>query len=83
MIYIEGKDMRLMLLICAQAIEDVLRYELGLPLIGVEVSDEEEAYLDALQFISRYPTLMAKMKADKMKWLREVQDAKFECQSIC
>jgi hypothetical protein len=75
--------MRLMLLILAQAIEDVLRYELGLPLVGADVNEEEFLYYDALRFISRYPTLMRKLEADKFKWLQEVQDAKLRCQSIC
>ena len=71
--------MRLQTLILAQAIEDILRFELGLPLIGVEPSSYEEAYQDALVFVARYPTLLKKVKSSvvyKRKWLARVDDAK-------
>lgn len=62
--------------ILAQVIEDVLCYELGLPLVGLDGADPDEVYFDALEFLSRYPYLIRKWQtADKRRWLREVRNA--------
>lgn len=69
--------MRLPLEILAQAIEDVLRYELGLPLIAIDKQEEAEShYEEALEVIYRYPTLVRKLRRNKRKWLKEVEDAR-------
>lgn len=74
--------MVLQLHILAQAIEDVLRYELGLPLVGASTDQAFDIYSDALVFISRYPTLSKKLdnlrtKYKKHQWLSEVTDARW------
>jgi hypothetical protein len=70
--------MKLELLILAQAVEDVLRFELGLPLVG-HSDIEEDVYMDALAFMSKYPTLMRKYyRGNKNLWLQEVEDARTE-----
>lgn len=71
--------MRLSTLILAQAIEDILRFELGLPLVGVDACDYEDAYQDALCFVAKYPTLLKKIRAErtyKQKWLEDVDNAR-------
>ncbi len=65
------------LLILAQAVEDVLRFELGLPLEGVAKKKRDESYEDALVYIMKFPKLRERYsRLNKQKWLREVQDAK-------
>jgi len=67
---------RLQLLILAQALEDILLYELGLPLVG-SPRNVEEAYENALAYIGAYPTLINRWKSrDKRTWLNEVRDAR-------
>ena len=64
----------------AQSIEDVLRYELGMPLIGVTDPEErEEAYEDALCYISRFPSLRSRFTrvSHKRQWLKELEDARY------
>ena len=67
------------LLVVAQAVVDVLRFELGLPLEGVSKPKREEAYEDALIFLMRNPKLQRRYKQlldKKMKWLKEIEDAR-------
>lgn len=69
--------MKLQLHILAQAIEDVLRFELGLPLVGAAAQTHPELYAEALSFLARYPTLVNRWKyANKRAWLKEVHDAR-------
>lgn len=69
--------MRLELEILAQALEDVLRFELGLPLTGCEPSQEEYWYEDALTYLSRHPRASERLKfletLNKTELLREVE----------
>jgi hypothetical protein len=74
--------MLLNLHILAQAIEDVLRFELGLPLVGVPEEKAWDAYSEALAFVTRYPTLSNRLntlrtKRSKYKTLCEVSDARW------
>lgn len=65
------------LLVLAQAVEDVLRFELGLPLEGVAKKKRDESYEDALIYIMKFPKLRERYKKlNKKRWLREVQDAR-------
>lgn len=65
------------LLVLAQAVEDVLRFELGLPLEGVARKKRGESYEDALMFIMKYPSLHERYKRiNKRRWLREVEHAR-------
>lgn len=65
------------LLVLAQAVEDVLRFELGLPLEGVTRKKRNQSYEDALLYIMKYPTLRDRYgRLNKRKWLREVEDAR-------
>lgn len=69
--------MRLELEILAQALEDVLRYELGLPLTGVAKQDEETEYEDALAYLGRHPRALERLNFfNKSKLLREVRRAR-------
>lgn len=70
--------MRLYLHIIAQAVEDVLRYELGLPLVGVLRGPYEDlAYHEALAFLSKYPAVLKRIKKkSKIKLLKEINDAR-------
>jgi hypothetical protein len=69
--------MRLELEILAQAFEDVLRYELGLPLVGVSELEREYWYDDALQYLARHPKAFSRLKFfNKNKLLREVERAR-------
>ncbi len=66
-------------LILAQAIEDILRFELGLPLVGTQAEEAEDAYYEALSFVARYPKLLSKVRTNsryKKQWLKEVEDAR-------
>lgn len=64
------------LLVLAQAVEDVLRFELGLPLEGVGKKKLDESYEDALLYIMRFPKLRDRYKKiNKRTWLREVEAA--------
>lgn len=66
-------------MILAQAVEDVLRFELGLPLEGIDETELDDAYEEARVYIMRYPRLVAryrKLKNKKRQWLEEVQDAR-------
>ena len=70
---------RISLMILAQAVEDVLRFELGLPLEGVSKAEHEELYEEALLYIMKYPRLVSRYKKltkKKREWLREVEDAR-------
>lgn len=74
-----GRHTRISLMILAQAVEDVLRFELGLPLEGVSKSEQEELYEEALEYIMKYPRLVSRYKKlikKKREWLREVEDAR-------
>lgn len=75
---VRGKQLtRISLMILAQAIEDVLRFELGLPLEGVTPEEQEELYEEALEYIMRYPRLFERYKKlNKQEWLKEVEDAR-------
>ncbi|NBU33847.1 hypothetical protein EBZ38_03380 [bacterium] len=67
------------LLVVAQAVVDVLRFELGLPLEGVSKPKREKAYEDALIFLMRNPKLQRRYNQlldKKMKWLKEIEDAR-------
>ena len=64
----------------AQCIEDVLRYELGMPLIGItDDFAREEAYEDALCYVSRFPSLRNRFThvVHKKRWLKELEDARY------
>ena len=70
---------RISLMILAQAVEDVLRFELGLPLEGLDGSEQDEVYEEARVYIMRYPRLVEryrKLHNKKKEWLEEVQDAR-------
>lgn len=70
---------RISLLILAQAVEDVLRFELGLPLEGVSGTEEDALYEEAKVYIMRYPSLVKRYKRlnnRKLQWLREVENAR-------
>jgi len=68
---------KLTLIVLAQAIEDALRFELGLPLIGLTPPDEEAAYECALAYILRFPTLNERWKiSNKREWLKEIEHAR-------
>lgn len=74
-----GRHTRISLMILAQAVEDVLRFELGLPLEGVSKAEQEELYEEALEYIMKYPRLVSrykKLNKKKREWLREVEDAR-------
>ena len=67
------------LLVIAQAVVDVLRYELGLPLEGVARKQRDTAYEDALIFLMRNPKLRTRYKklmGKKRGWLKEIEDAR-------
>lgn len=70
---------RISLMILAQAVEDVLRFELGLPLEGVSSKEEDALYEEAKIYIMRYPSLLKryrKLQNKKKEWLQEVEDAR-------
>lgn len=74
-----GRFTRLSLMILAQAVEDVLRFELGLPLEGIDDGQEEEAYAEARMYIMRYPRLIERyrrLSGQKLEWLQEVENAR-------
>lgn len=65
------------LMVLAQAVEDVLRFELGLPLEGVAKKKLDESYEDALVYIMKFPKLRERYKKlNKKKWLEDVEDAR-------
>lgn len=70
---------RISLMILAQAVEDVLRFELGLPLEGLDDNEQDEVYEEARVYIMRYPRLVEryrKLHNKKKQWLEEVRDAR-------
>jgi hypothetical protein len=70
-----GQTKALQLQVLRQALEDILTYELGLPLVG-EDDDPEELYEDALVYIAQFPQLVDRWRSlDKRQWLEELQDA--------
>lgn len=75
-----GRQMtRISLMILAQAVEDVLRFELGLPLEGVSRKEEDDLYEEAKLYIMRYPSLVQrykKLNGRKKQWLQEVEEAR-------
>ena len=75
-----GRQMtRISLMILAQAVEDVLRFELGLPLEGLDDNEQDDVYEDAKVYIMRYPRLVEryrKLHNKKKEWLEEVKDAR-------
>lgn len=63
--------------VIAQAIEDVLRYELGLPLEGALTAEASEIYQEALEYLRQYPKFNKRYKKiNKLNWLREVEYAR-------
>ncbi len=70
--------MRLQLQVLLQALEDILSYELGLPLAGVSSRKEaEEHYEEALIHIAQYPRLVKRWKnSDKKQWLKELANVR-------
>lgn len=63
--------------VMAQAIEDVLRYELGLPLEGAVGSEAAQIYYDSLEYLRQFPQLRKRYKKiNKLNWLREVECAR-------
>jgi len=63
--------------VIAQAIEDVLRYELGLPLEGALTDESIQIYYDALEYLKQYPAFKKRYrKLNKLNWLREVESAR-------
>lgn len=77
---VRGRQMtRISLMILAQAVEDVLRFELGLPLEGLNDSEQDDVYEDAKVYIMRYPRLVEryrKLHGKKKEWLQEVENAR-------
>ena len=77
---VRGRQMtRISLMILAQAVEDVLRFELGLPLEGVKSKEEDDMYEEAKLYIMRYPSLVEryrKLNGKKKEWLQEVESAR-------
>lgn len=72
-----GRPDILQLHVIAQAIEDVLRYELGLPLEGALSDEAIQIYYEALEYLKQYPILKNRYKKrNKLNWLREVEDAR-------
>lgn len=70
---------RISLMILAQAVEDVLRFELGLPLEGIDDGQEDDVYEEARVYIMRYPRLVERYQRlhnKKKEWLEEVLDAR-------
>lgn len=67
--------MRLQLQVLLQALNDVISYELSLPLAGVLSKKEaEEHYEDALEYVMKYPTLVRRLQQkDKAEWLKELK----------
>lgn len=78
--------MKLQLHILAQALEDVLRYELGLPLVGASARGRhrELIYWEALDFLSQYQGLMLRWtrttEPGRQRWLKEIENAR---ESVC
>lgn len=67
------------LLVVAQAVVDVLRFELGLPLEGVSKNKRDDVYEEALIFLMRNPKLEKRYRQlvnKKMRWLQEIENAK-------
>lgn len=63
--------------VIAQAIEDVLRYELGLPLEGALSDEATTIYHEALDYLRQYPKFKRRYKKiNKLNWLREVEYAR-------
>lgn len=63
--------------VIAQAIEDVLRYELGLPLEGALSEEATLIYHEALDYLKQYPKFRRRYnKRNKLNWLREVEYAR-------
>lgn len=63
--------------VIAQAIEDVLRYELGLPLEGALSEEATLIYNEALDYLKQYPKFKRRYnKRNKLNWLREVEYAR-------
>jgi len=73
-----GRWMRLQLHIMAQALEDVLRFELNLPLVGVKGEYSEAIYWEAFEFLLQYPGVTYRLATvpNKHRWLKELQDAR-------
>jgi hypothetical protein len=76
------KNLRLLhLLVLSQALEDLLRFELGLPLEGqLRAGEAEDFYEEALVLVSHYPPLRQRVvklkKAGKRRWLKELENAR-------
>ena len=70
--------MHIQLQVLLQALEDILNFELGLPLTGLEPGETpEDIYDEALEFIARYPRLVRRWKTrNKRLWLKELIDAR-------
>src|SRR5688572_20529893 len=66
--------MLLQLHVLLQALQDILSYELGLPLDGLEPGeDPEDIYFDSIALIARYPKLLSRWKTkNKLEWLKEL-----------
>ena len=65
--------------IVGQALEDVLRYELGLPLEGIAFSERPLIYGETLYFLQQeYPTVYQRLQKipSKLAWLRELEYAR-------
>lgn len=75
MCYNKSMNKHLILLIIAQALEDVLNYELGQRLTAARPELEPELYEDALLFVLKHPALRDRLKrADKRAWLKAIQE---------
>lgn len=72
-----GKIDVVQLHVIAQAIEDVLRYELGLPLEGALSDEATQIYYEALEYLRQFPKFKRRYKKiNKLNWLREVECAR-------
>lgn len=70
--------MLLQLQMLLQALQDILSFELGLPLDGLNQGDSpDDIYDESLVLISRYPRLLKRWRTeDKQKWLTEITNVR-------
>jgi hypothetical protein len=65
-------DERLVKGITAQALEDLLRYRLGEPLVARDGEDEEDLYFDAVTFLARRPAIVRELERLTPKQLKKL-----------
>ena len=65
--------------VVGQALEDILRYELNLPLEGIARSEGPHLYCETLYFLQKeYPAVYQRLQKipSKLAWLRELEHAR-------